>query len=45
MDGKGILNSNDGQVFEGDFKQDCKHGYGILSKKDGDCWNLKKYYL
>lgn len=35
MDGKGILEWPDGKKYEGDFKDDKRHGTGEFRWKDG----------
>ena len=35
MEGVGIYTWNDGRVYEGEYKDDKKHGYGIYQWADG----------
>ena len=35
-EGKGKLFFADGTVYEGDFVNDCFHGYGVMTYHNGD---------
>lgn len=38
MCGKGILNLEDGRIYEGRFKDDEYDGYGIMNYPDGSTY-------
>ena len=37
MEGRGIYTWKDGREYNGEYKEDKKHGFGIYSWNDGRC--------
>lgn len=38
MEGTGIYIWNDGRMYQGQYKDDKKHGYGVYTWADGRCY-------
>jgi hypothetical protein len=38
MEGMGVYIWNDGRMYQGQYKDDKKHGYGVYTWADGRCY-------
>ena len=39
MDGRGMFTWKDGRVYDGEYKEDIKHGQGMFKWPDGRTWD------